>query len=180
MAFVYLHHFPDGKYYVGSTTRPVDERWRDGFGYVSQSKIAKAIDKFGWSAIQHISFEVKSEETAKRIESFLISELNSIEDGYNTQAGIPLNNVITDCLTLRQCADEIGTTKNTIKYRAKHLPKECVLERDGMKFITRQGFELLKMDFKDGEETIHQSTNTSAIIQTIQFLVGQLEGGINT
>jgi hypothetical protein len=48
-----------------------------------------------------------------------------------------------------------------------------------MKYITRQGFELLKMDFKDGEKAIHQSTNTSAIIQTIQFLVGQLEGGIS-
>lgn len=84
---VYLHVFPDGKKYVGSTSLPVRARWDGGLGYEHQKKVFSAILKYGWENIKHyILFEHLDKETALLIEAALIRLWKTYwpSVGYNT------------------------------------------------------------------------------------------------
>ena len=84
---VYEHVFPNGKKYIGITSDP-QKRWRDGKGYDSQGKIANAIRHYGWKNVKHnIIVEGVKREQATALERYLIAELNTIDNGYNTAAG---------------------------------------------------------------------------------------------
>lgn len=87
--FVYIHTFPNGKKYVGCTTRKPELRWREGKGYYLQKHLYNAILKYGWDNIQHEVFEVESEEEMYRKEVELISfyHSNDPEYGYNVSTG---------------------------------------------------------------------------------------------
>ena len=50
---VYIHISPSNKYYVGITSKTPEERWRNGFGYYTQSYFYNAIQKYGWDNFQH-------------------------------------------------------------------------------------------------------------------------------
>lgn len=85
MAIVYIHHFPDGKYYVGITDRKKpNDRWANGHGYDCQRKVANAIKEFGWENIEHYYFYVPDIQTAREIEGYLIFKFDSVKNGYNT------------------------------------------------------------------------------------------------
>lgn len=86
---VYEHVFPNGKRYIGITKTEPGVRWGyKGYGYNSQPKIARAIQKYGWDNIQHnIIIQGLTEEQAKNTEQFFISELDAIDNGYNTDVG---------------------------------------------------------------------------------------------
>ena len=72
---VYKHTLPDGKVYIGITSKSPSERWEDGFGYKEQHHFFKHIVKFGWDNIEHkIVTEGVSEKTARLIEKELIKE----------------------------------------------------------------------------------------------------------
>lgn len=84
---VYEHVFPNDKRYIGISCDPL-KRWRNGKGYETQGKIANAIFRYGWENIRHnIIIDGVSKKSAEKIEKFLIAELNTIEDGYNTAIG---------------------------------------------------------------------------------------------
>ena len=85
---VYEHVFPNGKRYIGISKNGVS-RWRkDGKGYKAQTKIAKAIEHFGWDNIEHnIILKNLSHDQANRCEAFLIDLLDTIENGYNITKG---------------------------------------------------------------------------------------------
>ena len=88
MAYVYLHQFPDGKYYIGSTISDPKIRWNNGKGYAeNQTKVHEAIMKFGWENVTHIVIESPDEAAARNIEATLIKELNTIDNGYNSYPG---------------------------------------------------------------------------------------------
>jgi hypothetical protein len=92
---VYKHTFPNGKVYIGITGKSIEERWKDGFGYICiengrlhQPLMAKAIVKYGWSNILHeIVASELSEEDAMKLEANLIVKYksNNLEFGYNVQ-----------------------------------------------------------------------------------------------
>ncbi len=84
MAYTYLHKFPNGKFYVGSTSLNPTKRYQAGHGYDSQQKMKEAIEQFGWDNVEHIEFALTNMADAERLETFLINELHTIEDGYNT------------------------------------------------------------------------------------------------
>ena len=84
MSYVYLHEFPDGKYYVGHTERDPEERWRGGHGYDEQPKMADAICKYGWDNVKHLVIKAPDEESAIQIEAHLIRLLDTVDNGYNT------------------------------------------------------------------------------------------------
>lgn len=86
-AYVYIHKFPDGKCYIGSTTSDPISRWNNGEGYSNQPKMKAAIDKYGWENVNHLSIEAPSEEVASEVETILIRMLNTIENGYNSRHG---------------------------------------------------------------------------------------------
>ncbi len=85
MAYTYLHKFPNGKFYVGSTSLTPKRRYRAGHGYDLQQKMKSAIEEFGWENVEHIEFEMATTSEAERLETFLINELNTIENGYNIE-----------------------------------------------------------------------------------------------
>ena len=89
--WVYIHTCPNGKKYVGITTRIKPEyRWgKNGKGYYQNEHFYRAILKYGWSSITHEVFEVDSAEEMYRKEVELISfyHSNDPEYGYNNSVG---------------------------------------------------------------------------------------------
>jgi len=84
---VYEHIFPNGKKYIGISC-DVEKRWRNGKGYETQPKIARAINKYGWENVTHnIIIDGISKEQAETLERYLIAELKTIDQGYNTSTG---------------------------------------------------------------------------------------------
>lgn len=88
--WVYVHTCPNGKRYVGCTTRVKPEyRWVEGNGYQYNKHFYSAILKYGWDNITHDVFEVDSAEEMYRKEIELISfyHSNDPEYGYNNSTG---------------------------------------------------------------------------------------------
>lgn len=54
--------------------------------------------------------------------------------------------------TIKDVAELIGTTKNTIKYRMKKLPPELIRNVGGQWFISEAGYNRLKDDFQIEEK----------------------------
>lgn len=70
---VYKHTFPNGKVYIGITSREPEKRWAGGSGYKRNDEMYKAILQYGWRNIRHeILAEGLSEEEARREEAQLI------------------------------------------------------------------------------------------------------------
>lgn len=87
---VYLHETPNGKIYVGCTSQSLNRRWRNGDGYVRNTKFYADIQKYGWENIKHVVLcKIEDEEQAKREETRLISEYKSSNPmyGYNISDG---------------------------------------------------------------------------------------------
>lgn len=74
---VYEHLFPNGKRYIGITSKRPDKRWENGAGYdkIKQPVVYNAIQKYGWSNIEHnILFDGLSFEEAATKEKELIAK----------------------------------------------------------------------------------------------------------
>ena len=87
---VYKHTFPNGKVYIGITSRKPNERWQNGKGYTSNRHLQNAIKKYGWINIKHdILLKDLTEEEAKKYEIFYIKFYNSTDtrNGYNISLG---------------------------------------------------------------------------------------------
>ena len=88
---VYIHIFPNNKYYVGITSKETKSRWgNNGNNYQHQKRLYNAIQKYGWDNIQHeIIAEHLTESEAKDFEISLISKLksNDRQYGYNITSG---------------------------------------------------------------------------------------------
>ena len=88
---VYCHYFPNGKVYVGITSKEPEKRWlKDGYGYRQQKVVYSAIKKYGWNNIIHeVIARNVSYESAKNIEIDLIELYNSTDrkHGYNISPG---------------------------------------------------------------------------------------------
>ena len=86
---VYMHRFPNGKVYIGITSKKPELRWMSGKGYQTQN-VYKAILKYGWDNIEHIVIiSGLSKEEAEEKEIEMISSLmaNNPEYGYNVENG---------------------------------------------------------------------------------------------
>lgn len=88
---LYKHTFPNGKVYIGITSKNTAElRWKKGRGYSTQERMAKAIKEFGWDNIKHeILLSNIPEEEVTRIEQETISfyKSNNPQYGYNILSG---------------------------------------------------------------------------------------------
>ena len=67
---VYRHITPNGKSYIGITSREnLNQRWLNGNGYSINTPFGKAIEKYGWESIKHEILDTNLEEDeAKRLE----------------------------------------------------------------------------------------------------------------
>ena len=88
---VYKHTSPNGKVYIGITSREPSKRWGHGSSYKRQNKhFWNAIQKYGWENIKHeVLYEGLSEEEAQEKEKELIKSYCSTdpEKGYNLTFG---------------------------------------------------------------------------------------------
>ena len=87
---VYVHTFPNGKRYVGITSRPVHKRWKNGHGYQNQAYMWNAINKYGWHNIRHdVLYTGLTKFEACAIEKQLIADWKTTEKacGYNVALG---------------------------------------------------------------------------------------------
>ena len=88
---LYKHTFPNGKVYIGITSKETAElRWRGGRGYQTQTLLANAIKEFGWENIQHeILYKNIPEEEISALEQAVIKEYkaNCRDYGYNILEG---------------------------------------------------------------------------------------------
>ena len=87
---VYVHIFPNNKYYVGITSKNPELRWgHKGHNYCKQTYLYNAIQKYGWDNIEHdIVASNLTEEEAKNFEIILIEKLNcKYPNGYNMTDG---------------------------------------------------------------------------------------------
>lgn len=128
MYTVYKHTFPNGKVYIGITSkRNVKRRWESGIGYRSQSYMYKAIQKYGWNNIKHeIIAENLSQKEACQMEIDLIKKYDSTnrEKGYNRSTGgeIASSGVKITEERRKELSDAIKGSKNW-NY-GKSLPQE--------------------------------------------------------
>ena len=97
---VYMHITPSDKRYIGITSLKVDARWRGGSGYSYNTHFYSAIQKYGWSNIQHIVLaESITKERAIEMEIALILDYDTTNPlfGYNVTIGgnanVPLSGV---------------------------------------------------------------------------------------
>lgn len=96
---VYMHTSPSGKRYIGITSTSVEERWRNGRGYLykykekdeyKQPAFANAIIKYGFDSFKHevvVSNLTKEEAEKKEIELIAYYKSNQPEYGYNISNG---------------------------------------------------------------------------------------------
>ena len=87
---VYVHTTPNNKKYVGITKQSVDDRWKNGLGYTTQTLFHRAIQKYGWNNITHeIVANDLSKDDACALEVQLIAKYktNNPEYGYNRTSG---------------------------------------------------------------------------------------------
>lgn len=87
---VYCHTFPDGRRYVGITSKKPEKRWKRGLGYYPQTPMRQAIAKHGWGSISHeVLFSGLPWKHAKALEIKLIQEwgLTDPAKGLNTSPG---------------------------------------------------------------------------------------------
>lgn len=89
---IYKFTFSDGKTYIGQTSKPVEERWKNGDGYKGQD-VYVPIVLDGWENIKkEILHTGLTEEQANKLEKFYIKKFNSVEKGYNRNYGIGHSN----------------------------------------------------------------------------------------
>lgn len=80
---IYKFTFSDGKIYIGQTSEPVEERWKNGEGYKTQP-VYVPITLEGWDNIKkEILHTGLTREQANKLEKYYIHKFNSIENGYN-------------------------------------------------------------------------------------------------
>ena len=85
-----MHKCPNGKVYIGITSRRPKARWVCGNGYIKNEHFYRAIQKYGWENIEHIIVEQNlPKKDAAELEIKLIKEYksNDYKFGYNMSSG---------------------------------------------------------------------------------------------
>ena len=125
---VYKHTTPSGKVYIGITSKPVNDRWLNGRGYVRNDHFWRAIKKYGWANINHEILETAlSREEAANAEKRYIKEFRSNEPqyGYNMTDGGEKGARHTEQSRKKLSASKMGKSYNVgvpfTEERKKHL-----------------------------------------------------------
>lgn len=97
--FVYRHVAPNGKMYVGITSKsnPIQRWGTNGIHYKNNKHFWNAIQKFGWDNFSHIIVaHGLSVDTACHLEEYLIKKYDSMTTGYNQTSGGVCPTEVTD------------------------------------------------------------------------------------
>lgn len=87
---VYKHTTPNGKVYIGITSKKPEKRWENGHGYKGNKYFYRAIQKYGWENFKHeIIADGLTKEQACNMEIELIAKYDATnpKHGYNHAIG---------------------------------------------------------------------------------------------
>ena len=90
MFSLYMHVAPNGKTYIGITSKRPVKRWANGDGYRYNTHFYSAIKKYGWNKFEHIIIISNlTKEQAKQLEIDFIKGFDSSNQkmGYNITSG---------------------------------------------------------------------------------------------
>lgn len=159
---LYEHIFPNGKRYVGVTKQNVNARWKNGFGYCTQTKVYEAINKFGWDNIEHIVLEKNlTEEEAHNLERERIIEFDTVENGYNTWVG----GITTSGEKLYEYNGEFLTASELgDKYGADGVDGHCITNRIRRGYDVKTAVETPNIKREDNHFFNGKCYSTSEIV----------------
>ena len=115
MYSVYKHTAPNGKVYIGMTRQVPEKRWLCGWGYQTQKRFYRAIQKYGWDAFSHeVLFEGLPHEEAEQKERELILFYKSYDPnhGYNVEMGGNCAKIVSE--QTREKLRQINTTPEAL------------------------------------------------------------------
>lgn len=86
---VYIYTFPNGKKYVGQTSRTLNERANQGEGYINSPAVYNAIKKYGWNNLHIETFPCNSKQEMNNLEQYYIELYRTYDNnyGYNLTMG---------------------------------------------------------------------------------------------
>ena len=96
---VYIHTCPNGKKYIGITSKVPEHRWAKGNNYRHNIHFHRAIKKYGWDEIKHeIIYTNLTEQEASVIEKNLIKKYNTMDSkyGFNKTSGGEIGKDVSD------------------------------------------------------------------------------------
>lgn len=139
--FVYRHVAPNGKMYIGITSKhnPKD-RWGPGGLYYSRNlHFWGAIQKYGWDNFKHIIVvHGVSVDTACHLEEYLIKKYDSMNNGYNHTSGGIYPTEITDEIR-SAISNKVKAYHNSLPYGAwsDKFKGHCVSEKTKKKISNK-------------------------------------------
>lgn len=87
---VYMHIAPNGKKYIGITSKSIEKRWNNGNGYRNNEYFYSAILKYGKEKFKHIEIasNLTKEEACKMEQDFIKKyDTTNREKGFNHSIG---------------------------------------------------------------------------------------------
>lgn len=93
MKTIYMHRNKiNNKVYIGQTIQPLEERWKNGYGYKTCYYFYHAIQKYGWDNFEHIILEQNENWTQedlnrKEKEYIQLFDATNPSSGYNICEG---------------------------------------------------------------------------------------------
>lgn len=167
---VYIHRVPNGKVYIGMTSRPVQNRWQvNGCGYHG-SLFWGDIQKYGWDNIVHEVIASKlTQDEASLLEEKLILECDAmnLDKGYaRTSGGLHPKKVSPETkLKISQKLQGHGKGR-------KKSPEEIQRLRESALRRNRNGYEP-RWIHKGDIETYVEKKNLQSYLDT-GWLLGRL------
>lgn len=133
MACIYcIKNDVNDKVYIGKTIYTVEHRFkehlRDVYNYKCNSKLHRAILKYGKEHFYPILIEECSDEEASEKEKYYIQLYNSVENGYNISYGgegeskvdfLKIKTLFLQGYQIKEIAEITGYTRKTISTRLK-------------------------------------------------------------
>ena len=120
-----MHRLFDGRVYIGITSRKLEHRWNNGFGYKGCTHFWNAIEKYGWDSFEHIvlfSDLDRAEAEEKEIELIRLYESTDPQKGFNITSGGYSGYQISDETKAKMSAARVGK-KHTPEQIAKRAAK---------------------------------------------------------
>lgn len=141
---VYEHLFPNGKRYIGITSKRPKARWDKGRGYKSRnSPVYNAILKYGWDNIEHIIlFENLTQDQAFEKEKELIAKYKTNITRYGEDYGYNLTDGGEGTLGHKVSEKSKEKSKNRLLGKTgKDCPNSRVVICDGIEYESLTDFK---------------------------------------
>lgn len=146
MKTIYLHRNKiNNKVYIGQTIQPLEDRWKNGFGYKTCYYFYNAIQKYGWDNFEHIILEQNENWTQEELnnkEKEYIKLFNSTNPdyGYNIcEGGSNISpNALPSAIKWMEQHPEFGQARaaDMLKWQKEHPEEMLEMRRINAKKAT--------------------------------------------